>query len=85
MAGGARAGAGRKSKNEEERIVNIAIASIKQKHGSLENGFAWLLETKEPSLIKFVFEHAAGKPKYRLEHSIPEGQTFKIGDQTISF
>lgn len=68
-SGGKRIGAGRKSKAEELKIAAIAIESITQQHGSLENGFKWLLNSKEPSLIKFVFEHAAGKAPDKIEHS----------------
>lgn len=60
--GGAREGAGRKPKAQEERIREIAQAAIIGKYGSLEEGMAFLLTTKEPSLIKFVFEHGVGKP-----------------------
>jgi hypothetical protein len=65
--GGKRAGAGRKPKAEELKIVNAAIDSITQLHGSLEGGFKALLKSGEPALIKFVFEHAVGKPKEKVD------------------
>jgi hypothetical protein len=58
---------GRKKKDEDLKITNVAIESIEEKYGSLKNGFLALLDTKEPSLIKFVFEHAAGKPKEKVD------------------
>jgi hypothetical protein len=65
--GGARIGAGRKSKAEELRIRDIAIESITEVHGGLKEGFVKLLKSMEPSLIKFVFEHAAGKPTDKID------------------
>lgn len=68
-AGGARIGAGRKTKAQEDRVRELAVSSIVSKYGSEEAGFKSLLESGEPSLIKFVYEHAFGKPKEKLEHS----------------
>lgn len=65
--GGKRPGAGRKPKTEELKIVNTAINAITARYGSLEEGFKALLATGEPSLIKWVFEHAAGKPQDRID------------------
>lgn len=67
--GGKRNGAGRKSKADEEKIRNLALQSIVSKYGSEEAGFTALLESGESSLIKFVYEHAFGKPKESIEHS----------------
>jgi hypothetical protein len=69
MSGGARPGAGRPSKAEEQRTAALAKAAITGKFGSVEEGFQWLLESKEPSLIKFVFEHAFGKPQDKVDLS----------------
>ena len=65
--GGARPGSGRKPKADEEKIRNLAISAIEKKHGTLEDGFLALLETKEPSLMKFVWEHAVGKPREKID------------------
>jgi len=65
--GGARPGAGRKTKTEELKIVNQAVNAITDTYGSLEAGFKALLKTGEPSLIKWVFEHAAGKPQDKVD------------------
>lgn len=67
--GGARVGAGRKTKSQEDRIRSLAVAAIKGKYGSEQDGFKFLLQSTEPTLIKFVFEHAFGKPKEKIEHS----------------
>ena len=65
--GGARINSGRPSKVEELKIVNVAIESISERYGSLKEGFISLLNSGEASLVKFVFEHAAGKPKERVD------------------
>jgi len=69
MAGGARPGAGRKSIADEQKTKNLCMAAITGKFGSPEDGLKWLLDTQEPSLIKFVFEHAYGKPTDKVENS----------------
>lgn len=60
--GGARPGAGRKSIAEEEKTREKAKAAIRAKYETLEKGLESLLTSGEPALIKFVFEHAFGKP-----------------------
>lgn len=65
--GGKREGAGRKPKADEEKVRNLAISAIEKKHGTLQDGFVKLLETGEPSLIKFVWEHAVGKPREKMD------------------
>ena len=67
--GGARPGAGRKPKHDEVKAKELAIKAIENKFGSLEKGLEYLIESQEPSLQKFVFEHAIGKPKEHVEHS----------------
>jgi hypothetical protein len=67
--GGARIGAGRKSKAEELKVQNLAVSAIVAKYGSEEAGFKALLDSGESSLIKFAYEHAFGKPKESVEHS----------------
>jgi hypothetical protein len=62
-SGGPGRGQGRKSRAEEEKTSTMARNAIAGKYGTPEAGFIFLLETKEPSLIKFVFEHAFGKPQ----------------------
>jgi hypothetical protein len=70
--GGARPGAGRKSQRDEDKARRLCIAAIEFKYGSLEKGLVKLLESDEPSLQKFVFEHAIGKPTDKID--LGEGQ-----------
>jgi len=65
--GGVRPGAGRKSIADEERTREKAKAAILEKYQTLEGGLKSLLESQEPALIKFVFEHAFGKPTENLD------------------
>jgi hypothetical protein len=67
--GGKRPGAGRKPKVDEDKVRGLAIKAIEARHGSVENGLSSLIDSGEPSLIKFVYEHAIGKPKEKVEHS----------------
>ena len=85
--GGPRPNSGRKSKVDELKIVNTAVEAITEQHGSLKEGFIWLLKSGEASLIKFVYEHAYGKPteKVDMNHSIEKGQIFRINGQVIEF
>lgn len=75
--GGARQGAGRKSIATEEQTREKAKAAIQLKYGTLEEGLKSLLESKEPTLIKFVFEHAFGKPQDELDIT-SQGKAIKI-------
>lgn len=71
--GGKRNGAGRKSKTQEDRVRELAVQSIVDTYGSEEDGFKSLLLSGEASLIKFVYEHAFGKPKEKFEGSVDMG------------
>lgn len=71
--GGYRPGSGRKPKADEEKIRGLAVSAIEKKHGSIEEGFLKLLETGEPSLVKFVWEHAVGKPRDKVDVDNPNG------------
>lgn len=66
-SGGARVGAGRKARAQEERIQSLAVKALVNKYGSEEKAMEALLETKEPSLLKFVYEHAFGKPREKVD------------------
>ena len=72
--GGKRPGAGRKPVHDEVHARNICQKAIIKKFGSLEAGIEFLLESNEPSLIKFAFEHAMGKPREKqdIAHEFPE-------------
>lgn len=88
--GGARPGAGRPSKADEERVRDLSVNAIIALYGSEEKGFKSLLESGEAVLIKFVFEHAYGKPTEKHELSGKDGNplfnstpTTKLPDGTI--
>lgn len=85
--GGPQPGSGRPRKVDEEKITTYATKAIEKRFGSLEAGFEWLLGSGEPSLIKFAFEHAAGKPRDKVGVTVDmaKGQKFKIGDSIIEF
>lgn len=68
--GGSRPGSGRKPKADEEKVRNLAIAAIEEKHETLQKGFVKLLESGEASLIKFVWEHAVGKPREKIDMDV---------------
>jgi len=82
--GGARPGSGRKPLYEELRVRNLCIAAIEQIHGTLQDGLVSLLQSGEPTLIKFVYEHAIGKPKEQINidaiQSIEQIQIIQIPD-----
>lgn len=65
--GGKREGSGRKSIATEERTKELCRAAIQGKFGSVEKGLEWLLDSKKESLIKFVYEHALGKPTEKVD------------------
>lgn len=71
--GGARPGAGRPPKADEQRVRDLSVAAIIKVYRSEEEGFEALLNSKESVLIKFVFEHAYGKPKEHHELTGADG------------
>lgn len=75
---------GRRPVIEEIRIRNLAVAAIEQVYGSLQDGMVALIRSGEPSLIKFVYEHAVGKPKEEINidaiQSIEQIQIIQIPD-----
>jgi len=70
--GGKREGAGRKAIAEELNTRDIAMQTLVNKFGSKEGALKHLIETEEPSLIKFVYEHAFGKPLEKQQVSISD-------------
>jgi len=68
-AGGARKGAGRKPLSEELKTADLCRSAIINHFGSLEKGLIYLITSQEPALMKFVFEHAYGKPTDKVEQS----------------
>jgi hypothetical protein len=69
--GGARNGAGRKPVHDEINARELCKSAIINKFGSLEEGLKALLESGEPTLQKFVYEHAIGKPQDKLLLTTP--------------
>jgi hypothetical protein len=69
-------GPGRPKKAVEEHVKNLSVKALKKKYGTLDKAFVALLESKEPSLIRLVFEYAFGKPADKIEGigGIPFGQ-----------
>jgi hypothetical protein len=67
--GGARPGAGRKTKAEELRSSELCMEALVDKFGSPKEAIIWLLNSKDSGLIKFAFEHAFGKPTDKIKHS----------------
>ena len=65
--GGKRDGSGRKSKAEELQVQSTALEAITEKYGGLKQGFLALLASGEQALIKWVFEHASGKPQDKVD------------------
>jgi len=65
--GGARVGAGRKTKTDEIRVQALARNALISKYGSEEKAIVALINSGEPSLIKFAYEHAFGKPRDKVD------------------
>lgn len=77
-SGGPRPNSGRKPVAIENHTKELCRAAISGKYGSLEDGLKWLLDSEEPALIKFVYEHAFGKPTEKIEGELKITQlTFK--------
>jgi hypothetical protein len=70
---------GRKSKEYEINVQNIALKAIEEYYGSVQAGFIHLLGSDEPALVKFCWEHGVGKPTDRLEMNVEQDiKTFKV-------
>ena len=67
--GGARPGAGRPTVANELRTADLARQVLIKKFGGLNEALIHLLEQNEPTLTKFVYEHAFGKSPDKLEHT----------------
>jgi hypothetical protein len=60
--GGKREGAGRKTAAEERQTRILALAAIIKKYGGEQESMEAMLNGNDTSMIKWVFEHAFGKP-----------------------
>lgn len=69
-------GPGRPKKADEQKAKELGMAALKKKFGTVEKAFVFLLESKEPSLIRLVFEYTFGKPADKIEsvNGIPFNQ-----------
>ena len=76
-SGGANRGQGRKPVAEELNTRILSQNAIIAKYGSLEAGLKTLLESDRDPLVKFVFEHALGKPVDKVEAKI-DGEVIHI-------
>tara|TARA_R100001443_G_scaffold46110_1_gene59080 strand:- start:613 stop:882 length:270 start_codon:yes stop_codon:yes gene_type:complete len=61
--GGARKGAGRKSKADEQRLIESLTPMNEKALKSLENG----IDNKEQWAVKLFFEYFYGKPQQRVD------------------
>jgi hypothetical protein len=59
--------AGRKTKVDEERVRTLSVKAIIETYGGEQEGFTALLQSGESVLIKWVFEHAYGKPTEKVD------------------
>jgi hypothetical protein len=73
MKGGKRIGAGRKSVAMEQQTSELCKQAIISTYGGNIEAMKSLLDSGEVPLIKFVFEHAFGKPTEKIE-SIADNQ-----------
>jgi hypothetical protein len=70
---------GRKSKEYEINVQNIALKAIEEYYGSIQDGFIQLLGSDEPALIKFCWEHGVGKPTDMIQMNVEqEVKTFEV-------
>jgi hypothetical protein len=69
-------GPGRPKKADEQQARQLGMAALKKQYGTLEKAFQALLTSKEPSLIRLVFEYSFGKPADKIEsvNGIPFNQ-----------
>jgi len=58
---------GRKTRLEELTVTRLAGEAITEYYGSMKEGFMKLLKSEDTALIKFVWEHAAGKPREKVD------------------
>lgn len=58
---------GRPRMHDEVYAKEVAVNALVKKFGTLERSMQVLLESGEPTLVKFVYEHAYGKPRERID------------------
>jgi len=72
-----KAGPGRPTLSVEINSRELCQKAIIAKFGDLEKGITYLLESGEPTLLKFAYEHAYGKPVERVAATDTDGNTLK--------
>lgn len=72
--GGARKGAGRKPKRDEEKVIKLGMDAIVEVYGSQEDFFIHLATNSKESFphLKLLMEYVYGKPKEKQELSISD-------------
>lgn len=67
--GGARKGAGRKTKAEELKVRTLGIEAIKEVYGSVEAYYKFIAQESKDSFphLKLLQEYVFGKPKETVE------------------
>jgi hypothetical protein len=75
--GGARKGAGRKPKRDEEKVIKLGMDAIVEVYGSQESFFIHLATNSKESFphLKLLMEYVYGKPKEKQEISLSEDTT----------
>ena len=68
--GGARKGAGRPNKVDEQKVVKLGKDAIKKVYGSIENYFEHIAKESMDSFphLKLLQEYVFGKPKETVEN-----------------
>lgn len=72
--GGVRAGQGRKPIAVEMNSRELAMSALVRKYGSKEAALESLLDSGNPILMKFVYEHGFGKPIEKVAEVDSEGR-----------
>jgi hypothetical protein len=79
VLGGYRPGSGRPKKEYEINVRELAVQAIEQHYGGIKEGFIHLLNSGEPALVKFCWEHGVGKPTDKIEMSVEQDiKTFEV-------
>lgn len=86
--GGARKGAGRKSKANEEKIRRLGLDAIEKVYGSVEKYYEHIAKESMESFphLKLLQEYVFGKPKETIiveENTEEEYDYSKLSDKTL--
>lgn len=86
--GGARKGAGRKSKASEEKVRRLGITAIESVYGSVENYYKHIAKESKQSFphLKLLQEYVFGKPKETVVIEDESNEDFdysKLSNETL--